>query len=343
LGTFAAPVFATSPPGDQNRLFVVEQAGRVRILKNDVLVDAPFLDIRGKIDGSGERGLLSIAFHPQYSSNGRFYAYLTNKNGDLRIVRYTVSSNPDVANESAADTVIAIPHPTYENHNGGQLQFGPDGKLWAATGDGGAGGDPNANAQNKSVLLGKLLRLDVDVASGHAIPGDNPFGSESWAYGLRNPWRFSFDRMTGDLYIGDVGQAKWEEVDVAASGTLGRGANYGWDVMEGRHCYEPESACDQSAKTMPVLEYDHSAGACTVIGGYVYRGTRVAALVGQYLYADYCSGFVRSFRFSGGVATDLHDWTAQLSPGTGITSFGEDARGDVYIMTEAGKLYRIVD
>src|SRR5438045_2866282 len=178
LGTFSTPVFVTAPPGDNDRVFVVEQGGRVRILKGDALVTAPFLDVRGKIASDGERGLLSIAFHPQYATNGRFFAYLNNRNGDIRIVRYNVSANPDVADESSADTIIGIPHPTYDNHNGGQLQFGPDGKLYASTGDGGGGGDPNNNAQNLSVLLGKLLRLDVDGAN--LIPADNPFGSEIW-------------------------------------------------------------------------------------------------------------------------------------------------------------------
>jgi glucose/arabinose dehydrogenase len=175
------------------------------------------------------------------------------------------------------------------------------------------------------------------------IPGDNPFGSAVWAYGLRNPWRFSFDRTTGDLYIGDVGQNAWEEVDVAtASSGWGKGANYGWDDMEGAHCYEPASGCNQSGKVLPVLEYNHSAGACTIVGGYVYRGTRVAALAGHYLYADYCSGIVKSFRLAGGVPTEQHDWTTELSPGQWITSFGQDARGDVYIMTQTGGLYRII-
>jgi len=338
-----APVFATSAPGDSDRLFVIEQAGRVRILKRDTLLATPFLDLRGKIASDGERGLLSIAFHPQYASNGRVYVYLDNLDGDIRIVRYTVSANPDVADESSADTVIAIPHPDYDNHNGGQLQFGTDGKLYAATGDGGGGGDPNGNAQNTSRLLGKLLRLDVDVAIGHAIPADNPLGSEVWAYGLRNPWRFSFDRANGDLYIGDVGQANWEEVDVApASAGLGKGANYGWNGMEGMHCYQPATGCDQSGKTPPVLEYDHSGGNCTIIGGYVYRGTRVSALAEHYLYADYCSGVVKSFRYVAGAVTDQRDWTAELSPGRFVTSFGQDARGELYIMTQGGTLYRIV-
>ena len=332
----------TSPPGDTLRLFVVEQAGRVRILKNDTTQATPFLDLRTKISAGGERGLLSIAFHPEYASNGRFYVYFTTTNGDIRVVRYNVSGDPNVANEASADTVIAIPHPMYSNHNGGQLQFGPDGKLYAATGDGGGGGDPFENAQNLSSLLGKLLRLDVDGASGYVNPADNPFSSEVWAYGLRNPWRFSFDRNTGDLYIADVGQGAWEEVDVSpASGGSGKGANYGWDDMEGAHCFEPMTGCEQSGRILPVLEYGHSGGACTIIGGYVYRGTRIPALAEHYLYADYCAGFVRSFRFAGGAATDQRDWTTQLSPGTLIRSFGEDVRGELYIMTQSA-LYRIV-
>ena len=332
----------TSPPGDTARLFVVEQAGLVRLIKNDTLRTTAFLDLRNKIGTGGERGLFSLAFHPQYASNRRFYVYFTDTTGNLRIVRYAVSADFDVANPSSADTVIGIPHPTYANHNGGQLQFGPDGKLYVATGDGGGGGDPGENAQDLSELLGKLLRLDVDVASGYAVPSDNPFGSEVWAYGLRNPWRFSFDRQTGDLYIADVGQAAWEEVDVSpASTNYGKGLNYGWDDMEGTHCYEPMTGCLQSGRTMPVLEYDHSAGACTIIGGYVYRGTRVTALAEHYLYGDYCSGIVKSFRLVGGAATDQRDWTAQLSPGTLIRSFGEDARGELYVMTQTA-LYRIV-
>ena len=332
----------TAPAGDLARLFVVEQAGLVRLIKNDTLRTTPFLDLRTKIGTGGERGLLSLAFHPQYASNGRLYVYFTDTNGNIRIVRYVVSADPDVADASSADTVIAIAHPTYSNHNGGQLQFGPDGKLYASTGDGGGSGDPDENAQNTSSLLGKFLRLDVDVATGHAIPSDNPFGSAVWAYGLRNPWRFSFDSQTGDLYIADVGQGAWEEVDVSAASTnSGKGLNYGWDDMEGAHCYEPMSGCNQSGKTMPVLEYGHSGGACTIIGGFVYRGTRVTALTEHYLYADYCAGFVKSFRMVGGAVTDQRDWTAQLSPGTLIRSFGQDASGELYIMTQTA-LYRIV-
>jgi len=342
----------TSTPGDATRLFVVEQTGKIRILQNDVLLGTPFIDLSSKISYSpgGERGLFSVAFDPHFTTTKRFYVYFTNPSGDIRIVRYLVSSDPNVADASTADTVIKIAHSTYDNHNGGQLQFGPDGMLYAATGDGGSGGDPDGNGQNKQVLLAKMLRLNVDGPSGYTIPPDNPFAHDAtaapeiWAYGLRNPWRFSFDRQTSDLYIADVGQAAWEEVDVAPlSSGLGRGANYGWNKMEGKHCYSPSSGCSTTGLTLPVLEYDHSSGACSITGGYVYRGTRVSALAGQYLYSDYCSGFVKSFKFSGGAATEQKDWTTELSPGHNVSSFGQDANGDVYIMTLTGGLSRILE
>jgi hypothetical protein len=341
----SSPVFVASPPSDSARLFVVEQGGRVRVIRNDTLLATAFLDLRGKIATGGERGLLSIAFHPQYATNGRFYVYFTDSGGDIRIVRYLRSVNPDVADEAAADTVLAVAHPGQSNHNGGQLQFGLDGKLYAALGDGGGGGDPDSNAQNKHALLGKLLRLDVDGASGYAIPPDNPFADDTsarpeiWALGLRNPWRFSFDRQTGDLYIADVGQGAWEEVNAVDSAS-GRGANYGWNVMEGRHCYN--TVCDTVGYRQPVTEYDHNSGECAITGGYVYRG-RAYALYGTYLYADYCLGFVRSFRLVGGQATQPRDLTAELGPGGNISSFGEDARGEVYVVVHGGALYRIVE
>jgi hypothetical protein len=340
-------VFVTAPPGDTLRLFVVEQGGRVRVIRRDSLLATPFLDVRGKISSGGEEGLLSLAFHPQYATNGRFYIYFTNEAGDIRIVRYAVSADPNVADSLSGDTVLAVAHPGQSNHNGGLLAFGPDGKLYAGLGDGGGGGDLDTNAQNTSRLLGKLLRLDVDGTTGYAIPPDNPFVTdpnargEIWAIGLRNPWRFSFDRQTGDLYIADVGQGLWEEVDVAAAPAAGRGVNYGWDVMEGRHCY-PGGTCNQSGLTLPVLEYSHGDG-CSITGGYVYRGTRVPALAGHYLYSDYCTGFIRSFRYMGGQAIDLRDWTAQLDPGGNVSSFGEDGRGELYVVVHGGDLYRVVE
>jgi len=350
IGTFSSPVFVTSPPADSLRLFVVEQAGRVRVLRRDTLLTPAFLDLRGRIAAGGERGLLSIAFHPQYTINGRFYIYFTNTSGDIRIVRYTVSADPNVADETTADTVLAWPHPGQSNHNGGQLQFGPDGKLYAGLGDGGGGGDVPGNAQNKQQLLGKLLRIDVDGTSGYTIPSDNPFATDAsarpeiWAYGLRNPWRFSFDRQTGDLYIADVGQNAWEEVSVSpTSAGRGVGANYGWNVMEGLHCFNPSTGCNQTGLELPLVEYMHASGACSITGGYVYRGARVPALAGHYLYADYCAAFVRSFQLVGGAATNASDWSIRLSPGGSVSSFGEDARGDVYIMSLAGAVYRIIE
>jgi len=323
----------------------VEQGGRIRVLRHDTLLAAPFLDVSTKISSGGERGLLSVAFHPDYVTNGRFYVYFTNPAGDIRIVRYNAAT-AETANEASADTVLKVPHPGQSNHNGGQLQFGPDGKLYAGTGDGGGGGDPNGNAQNTHALLGKLLRLDVDGANGYAIPPDNPFASgtagapEVWSYGLRNPWRYSFDRETGDLYLGDVGQNLYEEVDVSSTADLrGKGLNFGWNVMEGLHCYNA-TTCNQAGKTLPVIEYSHASG-CSVTGGYVYRGTKIAVLVGQYLYSDYCAGFVRSFQFSGGAATNTQTWPS-LQPSANVSSFGQDAKGELYIVTLNGAVYRIV-
>ncbi|HYU08160.1 MAG TPA: PQQ-dependent sugar dehydrogenase [Gemmatimonadales bacterium] len=356
IGDFTNPTFLAAPPGDTGRLFVTERIGRIRLLKHDVLQARPFLDIVGKMSSADENGLYSMAFHPQYATNGRFYVFFTNLDGDIRVVRYVVSSNPDSADESAADTILAVPHPIagttlpFGNHHGGQAQFGPDGMLYVSLGDGGCCGDPLQNGQRTHTLNGKILRIDVDGATGYTVPGGNPFVSdtsfspETWAWGLRNPWRFSFDRQTGDLYIADVGQDAWEEVDVAAAPNAAWGLNYGWSIMEGTHCYA-SGTCDQTGITLPVIEYAHSNGACDVQGGYVYRGTRVTQLAGRYLYADYCAGFVRSFTYSGGVATQSRDWPALAAGGGGgggIVSFGEDARGELYIMTYGGTLYRIV-
>ena len=341
-----APLFLTSPPGDQTRAFVVEQGGRIRIIRNDALVPAPFLDLSSKISTGGEQGLLGLAFHPQYAANGRFVVYYTNTSGDIRIASYKVSADPDVADPASEQIVLAVPHPSFSNHNGGMVVFGPDGKLYAGIGDGGSGGDPNGNGQNRNTLLGKLVRLDVSAAGQASVPPDNPFAGQSgvrpeiWAYGLRNPWRFSFDRQTGDLYIGDVGQNAREEIDVSTGQTgAGRGLNFGWKIMEGTACFSPSSGCNRSGLTLPVIDYGHGDG-CSVTGGYVYRGSLAPALRGHYFYADYCSGWVRSFLFAGGRATQPLDWAA-LRPGGQITSFGEDARGELYVMVSSGKVFRI--
>ena len=341
-GALDAPVFVTAPPGDTDRLFVVEQGGRIRVLRHDSLLATPFLDVSSHITSGGERGLLSLAFHPGYAQNGLCVVYFTDLHGDSRVVRYRVSADPNVADATSGDTILAVDQP-YPNHNGGLLLFGPDGKLYVGLGDGGSSGDPLGNGQSLGTLLGKILRLDVDLPAPY-IPGDNPFvgtagaRGEIWLYGLRNPWRFSFDRETAGLYLADVGQGAWEEVDVLPPGSPG-GANFGWNVMEGNHCYGT-SSCDRTGLVPPVTEYGHADG-CSVTGGYVYRGVRVPGLRGLYLYGDYCSGWVRSFRLAGGRAAESREWPA-LAVSGGLSSFGEDPRGDVYLTTLSGNLYRIV-
>ncbi len=336
------PVLVTSPPGDP-RLFVVEKPGRIRIVApGSGLLARPFLDLGGEVNSRGsEQGLLGLAFPPDYRTSGRFYVDYTDVNDDVRIVRYRVSRDPDVADPGSAEILLRIEHP-YANHNGGMLAFGPDRMLYVGVGDGGREGDPRRYGQNRGVLLAKILRLDVSGVGTYTIPRGNPFSApdrpETWAWGLRNPWRFSFDRATGDLYVADVGQDKYEEVDVAtAASGGGRGLNYGWSRMEGFHCYRPPSGCDTTGLTMPVLEYDHSQG-CAIIGGYVYRGRAIPALRGQYLYADYCSKWVRSFRYANGKASRPTAWATLASQPLG---FGEDANGELYIGLQSGEVVRI--
>ena len=336
----ASPVFLTAPTGDA-RLFILEQAGRIRLVKGGNLVAAPFLDITSKVASGGERGLLGLAFHPQYATNGFFFVYYTDLNGDIQVERYKVSSgSPDVADAASATPVITVAHRSASNHNGGMLLFGEDGMLYMGTGDGGGGGDPSGNAQNKSQLLGKLLRLNVSSLP-YTIPSNNPFVGQSgargeiWAYGLRNPWRYAFDRVDHKLYIADVGQGAWEEVDVVdpARG----GVNYGWNQTEGNHCYT--SGCNTALYEPAILEYDHSEG-CSITGGFVYRGQAMPGLRGAYFYSDYCSGWVRSFRFSNGAATAKQTWS--LGSLGNILSYGEDAAGELYILSSNGTVYKIV-
>jgi glucose/arabinose dehydrogenase len=266
----------------------------------------------------------------------------TRQDGSSVLARYHVSADPDLADPASGSTILGLTQP-YSNHNGGMIAFGPDGYLYFGLGDGGSGGDPQGTGQDRSDLLGSILRLDVSGGGAYAIPADNPYATstsfrhELWNWGLRNPWRFSFDRQNGDLYIADVGQNAWEEVNVQPAGS-GGGENYGWNLMEGDHCYT--SGCSQAGLTLPVLEYGHNQG-CSVTGGYVYRGSAIPALVGHYVYADYCGGWVRSFRYQGGQATEQLD-QAELRPGGNITSFGEDAGGELYILTQGGGVYRIV-
>jgi glucose/arabinose dehydrogenase len=341
-----APLYVTAPPGDTQRIFIVEQSGRIRILRNGTLLPTPFLDLSGRISSGGERGLLGLAFHPQYAANRRFVVYYTNPSGDTRVSVFQASSNPDLADAASEQVILAVTQP-FANHNGGMVVFGPDGKLYIGLGDGGSGGDPQGNGQNRNVLLGKILRLDVNGSGQASVPADNPFAGQSgrrpeiWSYGLRNPWRFSFDRTLGDLYIGDVGQSAREEIDVSTEAAqLGRGLNYGWNTMEGTACYSPSTGCVRTGLTLPVLDYDHGAG-CSVTGGYVYRGAAIPPLRGTYFYGDYCQGWVRSFRLSGTGVTLPTDW-ASLRPGGQITSFGEDGQGEIYIVIQSGKVLRIV-
>ena len=337
----SSPVYLTAPTGDTARLFVVEQSGQIRIVQHGQLLPTAFLDIHSRLVSGGEQGLLSVAFHPNYGANGFFYVNYTDPNGDTRVERYTVSAaDSNLADTATHKLILFVPQP-YTNHNGGLVMFGPDGMLYIGMGDGGSGGDPENRAQHPDSLLGKLLRIDVDHGDPYANPPNNPFATsggapEIWALGLRNPWRFAFDRSAGLLYIGDVGQGAWEEVDVqpASQG----GLNYGWRLMEGAHCYNPTS-CSSAGLVLPAVEYDHSNGQCAVIGGFVYRGARFPALAGQYFYADLCAGWVRSFTYAGGAVTGQTSWNLDVSPGTPL-SFGEDARGELYLLT-AGGVYRI--
>jgi glucose/arabinose dehydrogenase len=339
----AFPLYLTAPPGDP-RLFVVEKGGAIRIIKDGVLLTTPFLDLHAQVSTGSEQGLLGLAFDPGYATTGRFVVHYTDVAGDTRLSTFQVSPDPDQADPASERVVLTADQP-FANHNGGQIAFGPDGYLYLGLGDGGSAGDPNGTGQRLDDLLGSILRLSL-AADGYTVPPDNPFvgvsgaRGEVWSYGLRNPWRFSFDRLTGDFYIGDVGQSRLEEIDVApVSAGGGRGVNYGWNIMEGAGCYAA-SSCDTTGLTPPVLQYDHGQG-CSVTGGYVYRGAAIPALQGQYFYADYCSGFVRSFRLVDGAPADQASWPT-LRPGGAIPSFGEDAAGELYVLAADGRVLKIV-
>ncbi len=334
----SSPINITNAADGSGRLYVNEQAGRVRIVEADgTLRPQPFVDISDRVGSGGERGLLGLAFHPDFSQNHRFFVDYTNRDGNTVVAELRAADDGLSADPSSEKALLRVDQP-YPNHNGGQLAFGPDGDLYIGLGDGGSGGDPHGNGQNTNVLLGKILRIDVDGAQAgdraYAIPDDNPFAHgggapEVWAFGLRNPWRFSFDRKTGDLYIGDVGQGSWEEIDRQPSDSSG-GENYGWNVMEGRHCYGNDS-CDQTPYVKPVAEYGHDQG-CSVTGGVVYRGTRQANLAGIYVFADYCSGIVFSLQVDEGTVTPKV--VAQVD--LGITSFGESEDGEIYAVDQRG-------
>jgi glucose/arabinose dehydrogenase len=338
------PLYLTAPDADP-RLFIVEKGGTIRIVKDGTLLPVPFLDISGQVSTGSEQGLLGLAFHPQYATNGRFVIHYTDLAGDTRVSELKVSPDADVADAASEVSILSADQP-FPNHNGGQVLFGPDGYLYIMLGDGGSADDPGGRGQSLADLLGSILRVEPLEGGGYAVPPDNPFLStagalpEIWSYGLRNPWRAAFDPANGDLYIADVGQREWEEVDVSpAADGAGRGMNFGWSLMEGPECFR-DSSCDQEALELPVLAYTHSDG-CSITGGFVYRGAAIPALQGHYFYSDFCQGWVRSFRFENGSAADQFQWPT-LAPGGSVPSFGRDATGELYVMSAAGVVFKIV-
>jgi glucose/arabinose dehydrogenase len=351
-------VWVGSAPGDLDRLFVVERMGRIRIIelhehdeRGDIL-STPFLDLGGLISTGGEQGLLGMAFHPGYAANGRFFVNYTDPAGDTQVIEYRVSADPDVADAMPVQVILSLVQP-FANHNGGNLAFGPDGMLYIGTGDGGGGLDPDNRAQDGLDNLGKMLRLDVDLPAPF-VPADNPFvgdpdfNDEVWALGLRNPWRYSFDRLTGDLYIADVGQDEREEISIQPGSSAG-GENYGWRCMEGFTCTGLAGCiCNDARLTLPVHDYGHGGGNCSITGGFVYRGADLPELRGTYFFADFCSGRIWSFRHENGVVVDFEERTDELHPGDGrsidrVTSFGEDDAGELYIVDiTGGQIFRIV-
>ncbi len=370
-GGLSQPVHIAHAGDGSGRLFVVERSGRIRIVKNGTLLNTPFLDIRGRVGDSGsEQGLLSVAFPPDYASKGYFYVDYTDLSGDTVIARYYISTDPDVADPDSEEMILTVDQP-YANHNGGQLAFGPnDGYLYIGMGDGGSAGDPQDNAQNPASLLGKILRIDVEPTrvisvdftlylpivfagnnpvsnSSYNIPPSNPFTrtsgyrGEIWVLGLRNPWRFAFDRQTGDLYIGDVGQGRREEIDYQPAASAG-GENYGWNIMEGSDCYNATSCGDTSDLTRPATEYvTHSDGNCAVTGGMVYRGQDYPGMQGIYFYADYCSGQIWGLKYDG---TTWQNSPLLFNANFRISSFGEDEDGNLYVTDYTnGNIYMIVE
>ena len=340
------PLYLAVPPGDASRLFIVEKGGAIRVVKDGTLLPSPFLDLTAKVSTGGEQGLLGLAFDPDYASTGRFVVHYTDVGGNTVVSLFRVSAGDADLADPASEAIVLTAEQPFSNHNGGQILFGPDGMLYIGLGDGGGSGDPGGRGQSVADLLGSILRVDVRSGSGYTIPPDNPFVGradakpEVWSFGLRNPWRFTFDPATGDLYIADVGESAWEEVDVVgAADGAGRGANFGWNITEGRHCFA-EAGCDPSRFTLPVLEYSHDEG-CSITGGFVYRGAAIPELQGHYFYADYCQGWVRSFRLQDGQALEARQWPT-LAPGGAVTSFGQDAAGELYVLSQGGRVFKIV-
>ena len=354
-GGFSQPLYLTAPAGDTSRLFIVEQnTATIKIIKNGVVLATPFLNIDPKVGSGGERGLLGLAFHPNYASNGYFYVNYTDNSGNTVIARYKVSANPDVADPISEQIKMSVTQP-FSNHNGGMLAFSPnDDDLYIGLGDGGDSYDPGNRAQDGQTPLGKIHRIDVGNGESFSAPSSNPFSNNAsfldtiWSLGLRNPWRFSFDRLNGDMYIGDVGQGSREEISFQPGSSQG-GENYGWRCMEGKECTGLSGCtCNAPALTIPIYDYTHTGGNCSVTGGYVYRGAAIPELDGTYFFADFCTGKIWSFVRSGSTVTQFTDRTAELSPITGetinnISSFGEDDKGEIYIVDRDGEIFRIVD
>ncbi|MFG0329491.1 MAG: PQQ-dependent sugar dehydrogenase [Phycisphaerales bacterium] len=354
---FSAPTWVGAPPGDQERLFVMQRQGLVRIIRDGQILPTPFLDlepiVRARVDG----GLLGMAFHPDFEDNDYFYVYYTNLDGDAVVVRYEVSAgDPDVADPNSAFEIIKVLRiPGDDLHAGGFIGFHPlDGYMYISCGDGGPQGDPNSHAQDPQRMLGKILRIDVDGGSPYVIPPDNPFVNdpntldEIWAIGFRNPWRMCIDQETGDLYIGDVGYSSWEEVDFVPNGV--GGINYGWPIREGAHCFRPRQNCDPNGElTDPILEYAHRflpPFRCSVSGGEVYRGSSMPLLQGTYFFSDYCSNEIMAIRYDGVRIVEARDWTDEMSPPGGgllprIVSYGRDANDELLIVDHSGKIYLI--
>ena len=364
---FTKPVYVCQPPGDNDRLFVLEQKGIIKIIKNGKTVRKPYADLRNKVHNpitpGDERGLLGLAFHANYQNNGFVYINYSDKNDHTIVSRFRVASDPDRLDTKSEKVLIKLKQP-FSNHNGGHMEFGPDGYLYISVGDGGKWGDPYNNAQNLGNLFGKILRIDVDTGDPYAIPDDNPFinnedaKDEIWLYGLRNVWRFSFDWGKGDVYLGDVGQDLWEEIDFVAAENAG-GQNFGWRVMEGNHCYNPKEDCEPTGE-LPIFEYPNDANymkiligmdepnvdGCSVTGGYVYRGSAISELQGTYFFADYCSGNIWTFKEKNGKATEFQNRTEEISLGGGgftnyISSFGEDNNGELYIVDYNGIIFKL--
>jgi len=344
---FGYPLQVTNAGDGSGRLFVVEQSGLIKIVKSGQVLEQPFLDARNLISFGSERGLLGLVFHPQYSHNGYFYIDYTDVNGNTTVERYSASQDPDLADPQSSLVLFKIDQP-YANHNGGQLAFGLDGYLYIAMGDGGSANDPLNNGQTLSTPLGKLLRIDVDHGSPYAIPTDNPFINQSgtdpriWDLGLRNPWRFSFDDKTGDLYIGDVGQDEYEEIDFEAAGSPG-GFNYGWRCMEGNHVHNTQPPCNNQSLlntlTPPILDYSHAVGQA-VIGGFVYRGKMFPALQGIYFFGDYITGRLWSVKLVSRSPLTWTQYQLELETGLHISAFGEDEQGEIYVVDYSGGTIR---